>query len=127
MDMIASGHPYNVIVKTQPSTPTRSCSVAAGTGTATANVTTIQVVCGPVFTIGGSVSGLLGKGLTLQDNAGDNLVVSGTGSVNFTFPTPLLSGATYAITILTQPNTPVQTCSVANGTGTVNGNVGNIN
>src|SRR5258708_11157984 len=104
-----------------------ACSVASGTGTPTANVTTIQVVCAPVFTISGSVSGLLGSGFTLQDNGGDNLAVSGTGNVNFTFATPLLAGATYAVTILTQPKTPVQTCTVVNGSGTVNGNVGNVN
>jgi hypothetical protein len=124
---ITSGGTYNVIVKTQPSTPTQTCSVTSGTGTATANVTSIQVVCGPVFNVGGSVTGLLGSGLTLQDNGGDNLVVSGTGNVNFTFATPLISGATYAITILTQPKTPVQTCSVVNGSGTINGNVNNVN
>ncbi len=124
---IASGGTYNVTIKTQPSSPTQTCSVTAGTGTATANVTSIQVVCAPIFNIGGSVSGLLGTGLTLQDNGGDNLVVAGTGNVNFTFATPLLSGATYTVTILTQPTTPVQTCSLANATGTVNGNVTNVN
>jgi N-acetylneuraminic acid mutarotase len=124
---IASGGTYNVIIKTQPSSPTQTCSVAGGTGTATANVTTVQVVCAPVFTISGSVTGLLGTGLTLQDNGGDNLNVSGTGNVNFTFANPLISGAAYAVTILTQPKTPVQTCTVVNGSGTVKGNVSNIN
>jgi hypothetical protein len=123
---IASGGTYNVIVKTQPSNPSQTCSVTNGTGTATANVS-LQVVCAPVFNIGGSVSGLLGSGLTLQDNGGDNLTVSGTGNVNFTFATPLLSGATYAVTVLTQPKTPVQNCTVVNGSGTVNGNVSNVN
>ena len=124
---IASGGTYNVIIKTQPSSPTQTCSVTNATGTPTANVTNIQVVCAPIFPVGGSVSGLLGTGLTLQDNGGDNLVVSGTGNVNFTFATPLLSGGTYAVTILTQPKTPVQTCSVVNGSGTVNGNITNVN
>jgi Galactose oxidase, central domain len=124
---IATGGTYNVIIKTQPSSPTQTCSVTSGTGTATANVTNIQVVCAPVFNIGGSISGLLGTGLTLQDNGGDNLVVTGTGNVSFTFATPLLSGATYAVTILTQPKAPVQTCSVVNGSGTVSGNVSNVN
>src|SRR3984893_2621482 len=124
---IATGGTYNVIIKTQPSTPTQTCSVTGATGTATANVTSIQVVCAPIFNVGGSLFGLLGTGLTLQNNAGDNLVVTGTGNVNFTFATPLLTGAAYAVTILTQPKTPVQTCSVVNGSGTVNGNVGNVN
>jgi hypothetical protein len=124
---IATGGTYNVIIKTQSSTPTQTCSVTGATGTATANVTSIQVVCAPIFNVGGSISGLLGTGLTLQNNGGDNLVVTGTGNVNFTFATPLLTGAAYAVTILTQPKTPVQTCSVVNGSGTVNGNVSNVN
>ncbi len=124
---LATGTNYNVTIKTQPSSPTQTCSVTSGTGTATANVTSVQVVCAPVFNVGGSVSGLLGTGLTLQDNGGDNLVVSGTGNVNFTFATPLLTGAAYAVTVLTQPKTPVQTCSVSNGSGTISGNITNVN
>jgi hypothetical protein len=117
---------YAVTIKTQPSSPTQTCSVASGTGTATANVTNVQVVCAPIFTVSGTVSGLLGSGLTLQNNGADNLTVSGTGNVTFTFATPLLTGAAYAVTILTQPKTPAQTCSVMNGSGTVSGNVTNV-
>jgi len=115
---------YNVIVKTQPAGQT--CSVANGAGTATANVNTIQVTCAPTFTIGGTVSGLLGSGLTLQNNGGDNLSVNGTGTVNFTFATPLLAGATYAVTILNQPSSPAQNCVIANGSATVSGVVNNV-
>jgi hypothetical protein len=67
---------------------------------------------GPTYTIGGSVTGE-SSGLVLQDNGGDNLAVSGT---SFTFPTPLPSGATYAVTVAKQPG---QSCAVSNGTGTV--------
>jgi hypothetical protein len=63
-------------------------------------------------TIGGTVTGLVGK-LVLQDNAGDNLSVTANGA--FTFATPLNQGATYAVTILTQP--PGPTCVVSNGSG----------
>ena len=59
----------------------------------------------------------------LQDNGGDNLAVGGKGAVNFTFATPLAGGASYAVTILTQPSNPAQTCSVSNGSGTATGNV----
>ena len=117
---------YAVIVKAQPSTPTQTCGVSNGTGTATATVTNIQVVCAPIFFVGGSITGLLGSGLTLQDNGGDNLTIGGNGNVNFTFPTPLISGANYAVTVLTQPKAPVQTCSVFNGSGIIAGSVTNI-
>lgn len=72
---------------------------------------------GGTFTIGGTVTGLLGKGLVLQDNGGDSLTITKDGS--FTFATPLASGATYAVTILTQPSSPAQTCTITGGSGTV--------
>lgn len=69
------------------------------------------------FTVGGTVTGLLGAGLTLQNNGGDNLAVSGNGA--FTFSTRLASGAAYAVTVRTQPNTPTQTCTIGAGSGIV--------
>ena len=123
---IASGGTYKVTVKTQPSTPTQNCSVTNATGTALANVTNVQVTCGNIFPIGGTISGLLGTGMVLQDNTKDNLNISGTGGVNFTFATPLAAGSAYAVTILTQPANPGQTCTVLNGTGTANGPITNV-
>ena len=38
-----------------------------------------------------------------------------------TVPVPLANGAGYNVTVQTQPANPGQTCSVANGTGTVSG------
>ena len=93
---------YDVTVLTQPSNPTQTCSVANGSGTATGNVTNVQVTCATAtYTIGGTVSGLSGTGLVLQDNGGDNLSISGNGS--FTFKTAISSGSTYKVTVLTQP------------------------
>lgn len=43
---IASGGSYSVKVSVQPSNPTQICSVANGSGTATANITNVQVNCG---------------------------------------------------------------------------------
>jgi hypothetical protein len=123
---IAGGTTYNVTVKTQPTGPAQNCSVTNGSGTATANVTNAQVTCGNIFTVGGSISGLLGTGMVLQDNGADNLTINGTGNVNFTFATPLPAGATYAVTILTQPSNPAQTCTVLNGTGTLNTSITNV-
>ena len=77
------------------------------------------------YTVGGSVSGLAGSGLVLQDNGGDNLTINGNGS--FTFPTPLANGSTYTVTVLTDPSSPTETCTVNSGSGTLNGaNVTNI-
>jgi Galactose oxidase, central domain len=116
---------YSVTVLTQPSNPTQTCLVTSGTGTATANVTNVTINCSSGFPIGGTVSGLNGAGLVLQDNGGDNLTVVGTGSVKFTFAS-LVTGA-YAVTVKTQPSNPAQNCSVlSNGTGTAAAPVTNV-
>src|SRR6185312_14186349 len=74
------------------------------------------------YSVGGAVSGLSGS-VVLQDNGGDNLTVSANGS--FTFATKLASGASYNVTVQTNPTG--QTCTTANGTGTVSGaNVTNV-
>ena len=78
----------------------------------------------PTYTIGITVSGLTGSGLVLQDNAGDNLTINARGS--FTFATALASGASYAVTVKTQPALPAQTCSVASGSGTATANVTSV-
>ncbi len=124
---VASGGAYVVTVLTQPSSPAQTCSVTSGSGTvANANVTGVSVTCVTrTFTIGGTVSGLAGSGLVLQNNGGNNLAVAASGS--FTFTTPVASGAAYAVTVLTQPGSPAQTCGVSAGTGTVGGaNVTNV-
>ncbi len=70
------------------------------------------------YPIGGSVSGLRGTGLVLQNNGGDPLTVAANGS--FTFATALASNASYAVTVRTQPTaSPAELCSVASGNGAV--------
>jgi hypothetical protein len=71
------------------------------------------------FTISGSVSGLSGSGLVLQNNAGDNLPITTDGT--FTFDIALDDGSNYAVTVLTQPTSPSQTCNVSSGSGTLAG------
>ena len=61
--------------------------------------------------------------MVLQDNGGDNLTVSANGS--FTFATKLASGASYNVTV--QANPTGQTCTTANGTGTIaSANITNV-
>jgi Galactose oxidase, central domain len=119
---IASGGAYAVTVATQPTNPAQSCAVTSGSGTATANVTTVAVACTNAVvnaSVGVTVSGLTGTGLVLQDNGGDSLTIPASGT--YTFKTPV-TGA-YAVTVLTQPVTPNQICTVASGSGTATGNV----
>ena len=124
---LASAAPYAVTVGTQPTTPSQICTVTNGSGTiAGANVTSVAVNCAVNnFTIGGSVSGLAGTGLQIQNNGGDALSVTQNGS--FTFATSIGSGANYSISISGSPVNPIQLCTLTNSSGTVgNANVTNV-
>ena len=79
--------------------------------------------CSASYTIGGTVSGLTGAGLVLQNNGRDDLSIVANGP--FTFTTKSVDRAPYDVTVLTQPSG--QACSVANGSGRVSGsNVTNV-
>jgi len=124
---ITSGDTYQVTVLTQPSSPAQTCAVtAAGPAPASANVTNVQVACSTLtFTIGGTISNLLGGGLVLQDNSGNNLTI-GANQTSFSFTTPIVSGGTYNVTVLTQPSSPAQNCIASTGAGTATANVNNV-
>ena len=101
----AYGTAYAVTVKTQPSAPPQNCMVTNGSGTVGAvNVTDVAVACTnlPTFSVGGTVTGLAGSGLTLQNNAGDDLSIAADGS--FTFSTEVASGTAYSVGVVTQPS-----------------------
>jgi uncharacterized delta-60 repeat protein len=78
----------------------------------------------PGFTVGGTVSGLVGSGLVLRDHRFED-ITPGNGAFTFSFPTQL--GSSYEVTIRTQPSNPIQVCTIENGSGTMgNANVTNI-
>jgi len=114
---VASGSPYNVTVLVQPAGGT--CVVSAGAGTVAGGpVTGVVVNCtAGTVTIGGTVSGLApGDSIALKDNGADTLFITQNGM--FAFPTPLMTGAPYAVTLGGNPTTPVaQTCTVTMGSG----------
>ena len=120
-----AGTAYSVTVATNPSGQT--CTVTNGSGTiASANVTNVAVSCTNVvvttYSVGGTVSGLSGT-VVLQDNGGDNLSLTASGS--FTFPTALAASTAYSVTVATNPSG--QTCTVTNGSGTIaSANVTNV-
>lgn len=92
-------------------------AACGGGGSSSAPMTT--------YTVGGTVTGLAGSGLVLQNNGGSDLALSATGS--FTFSAGLANGAAYSVTVMTQPSAPAQDCVVTNGSGTVGAaNVTNV-
>lgn len=116
---VAPGAAYSISVLAQPQNPPQTCVVRNGSGTmGSAPVTSVSVVCTTnSFTVGGTVAGLQGEGLVLQNNGTDNLAVTQNGAL--TFSTPIAVGAAYAVTVKTQPSAPLQTCAVTNGLGTM--------
>ncbi len=121
---LADGADYEVTVGTQPSTPGQICSVTSGSGKiAGAAITNVQVTCATTYSVGGTVSNLVGT-LVLTNNGGDDLTLTGDGP--FTFTTPVASGSNYQVAVKTQPTS--LTCTVDNGGPTAMGtqNVTNV-
>ncbi len=126
-NQLGSGAAYRVFVKTQPSSPTQSCVVTNGTGfVGTANVTTVAVACtvGTVagqYTVGGTVSGLVGSGLTLAicsyfrggRYCGNPKQIGANGT--YTLGTVDLTHSAYPyVSINQQPSSPPQDCMISN-------------
>ena len=114
------GAAYAVTVRSQPAG--QRCAVSQGAGSATAHVSGVAVRCETLapatYTVGGTVAGLAaGQAVVLQNNGGDDLSVGTNGG--FVFPTAVAAGASYAVTLKSQP--PGLACSVRNASGTVSG------
>jgi hypothetical protein len=119
---VAQGGTYSVTIGTQPAGQT--CSVANGSGTmGAANITNVTVTCSTnSYSVGGTITGLTGT-VRLLNNGANSTPYSTNGS--FTFSTPLAQGSPYSVTVETQPTN--QTCSVANGSGTMSAsNITNV-
>jgi uncharacterized delta-60 repeat protein len=122
---LADESDYAVTVLTQPTTPNQTCSVTNATGTiAGADVVDVAVTCVTnQYSVSVTVNGLAaGNEVVLQNNLGDDLTIPDTANGVLTpFATPVDDGADYAVTVLTQPTAPNQTCSVTNESGTIAG------
>ncbi|HET7204276.1 MAG TPA: hypothetical protein VFI92_13000 [Steroidobacteraceae bacterium] len=131
-DEVEAGDRYTVTVVSQPGGQT--CSVKNGNGTASADVTDVEVTCkddgGPppsaTYSIGGTVGGLSGGtlqlGLQYPGSPGTSLDITSDGS--FTFPDEVGEGDSYTVTVLSQPDG--QSCTVTNGSGTATADVTNV-
>jgi 6-phosphogluconolactonase len=132
-NQLGSGAAYTVTVKTQPAAPAQNCIVTNGSGTVgTANIDTVAVACSTVagYTVGGTVSGLQGSGLTLalglcHPSNGYNhggacpplhgvLQISANGAftLNSSYPVGYSGGDLVIIT--QQPSSPTQNCLISN-------------
>src|SRR6202043_820902 len=110
---------YAVTVVTQPVNPNQICKVTGGNGVASANVTNVAVTCVLSYSIGGTVTGLVGTGLILQNSSdSEQLTISpANGNQAFTFKNLVPTGTAYTVTIFAQPTGPTQAWVVSAGTG----------
>lgn len=106
---------YTVTIDTQP--PGMTCSASSASGTVPAsNVSDVSIVCSAhAYPISGTITGLTRAGLVLA-NGSDTLPVA-LSATDFTLPTPVAFGASYAVTIDTQPS--YMTCTPSNASGTM--------
>lgn len=72
------------------------------------------------FTISGTITGLLSPGLVLQNNGGEEQIIS-YGATSFRFPTKV---ADYLVTVKSQPR--FYTCIVNNGSGRATSDITNV-
>jgi hypothetical protein len=118
---VASGTAYAVTVLTQPTGQTCT-TTAPASGTVTANVT-VAVTCvnntTSPLTLSAAVTGLTGGTLVLQDDQGDLLTFTTNSTAPFT--NTYASGATYSVSVATQP-TGLTCTPGSNATGTITAN-----
>ncbi len=106
-----TSNPTELTVLTQPDGQT--CTVTVGPADAQGIVTDVSVNCiANVYTLGGNISGLRGS-VVLQNNLGDTVTVASNAA--FSFPSQVPYGASYATSVLTQPEG--QQCTVSDGAG----------
>jgi hypothetical protein len=118
-DLVETDDRYDVKIKpgTKPSNASE-CTVTNGSGRVVYDVTNIFVVCTlNQHELKGTITGLTGANLVLL-NGSDKVAVP-AGATSFAM-TKVNEDAPYGITVLTQPDN--QTCTVANGSGTMGAN-----
>jgi trimeric autotransporter adhesin len=112
---------YAVEITSQPSG--QVCTLANGSGAATANVTNVAVSCVSQFGISGALSGLASGTIDVTLNSGlETLSLSNNGG--FSFTSTVNNGDAYSVSISSTPAN--HDCSVTNGSGTAAGAVTNV-
>ncbi len=134
--LLSNGASYSVTKGTNPVGLVCLLSNASGTITG-ANVTNVQLSCQPAtYTVGGTIAGLSSTGLVLaltsNGSPASQTYNAASGATTWNFAAGYATGATYSVTIQTQPTG--QVCELYNGaslaTGTppaVTGTVAAIN
>ena len=93
---VPDGDPYDVTVSVQPTGQTARLPMVRERFPVPMSPTSRLTAFDASFSVGGTVSGLTGAGLVLQNNGGDDLAVGADGP--FQFSTPVPDGDPYDVT-----------------------------
>ena len=123
---ISEGSNWLVAISAAPAG--QNCQVSNGSGTLTAEVTNVAIVCTDVatYSLSGTISGATAavsweaRKNGVAHNSGSNA----NGAVTFTLPAGIEENNAWRVVVTTAP--AGQTCSVSNGNGTLTSNVSNI-
>ncbi len=100
----------------------RGCGALGAQKTATLSILdNDRLIPDNSHTLGGTVSGLTGTGLVLEDGHFNRFTPIGNGP--FTFNLRYQPNTTYDVQVVAQPSNPIQTCSVTDGKGTITADV----
>jgi hypothetical protein len=117
---LSDGDDYEVTVDTQPKDPAQNCTVSDGKGKIDkADVTNVKVSCASAEprSVGGTLTGVDGGTVVLK-NGDESLSLNADGK--FTFKNKVSSGASYSVSVQTNPSG--KTCSVDHASGTIGDN-----
>lgn len=109
-DLVANDASFNIEYQAQPSPELATCDTIIQNSKGKANIYTVRqaiVTCHTTpYVLGGTVHGLVGKGLVLA-NGSQTVPVSApataSADVTFAFPTLVPNGSNYGVTVLAQP------------------------
>ncbi len=114
--LVDSSSSYLVSITSQPTGAYCTLTAASGQGSAT-SATAVGVACNSnTYAVGGTITGL-GTSAGLELQMGSQSMTIAANSASFAFPTGLMQGSSYAVTVKTQPTG--RTCGISGGQGTI--------
>ncbi|HET9447064.1 MAG TPA: Calx-beta domain-containing protein, partial [Steroidobacteraceae bacterium] len=114
-DIRAEGNETVQLALSQPG----GCAALGGQATATLTIVDDSaIVPVPTFNVGGSVAGLEGSGLVIEERT-TGVRVTPTENGEFAFVYRFPQGTPYSVRIATHPTDPLQTCAVNNANGVI--------
>ncbi len=100
-------------------TSTRNCANLGEPEWAVATIIDDETPPPTTFNVGGTLSGLSGSGLSLEDVTTGERIFPANGPFWFDYLHP--DGSSYDVRVVTQPSQPQQICTVSNGSGVIAG------